>query len=64
MCAICGAREADGADIRVCYCEKCGGPRALCLEHARKQLAGLSEVDRRKVMRGNAERLFRFAPAG
>jgi membrane associated rhomboid family serine protease len=36
VCAICGAREADGADIRVCSCEKCGGPRALCLEHARK----------------------------
>jgi predicted TIM-barrel fold metal-dependent hydrolase len=35
-----------------------------CLDHARKQLAGLSEVDRRKVMRGNAERLFRFVPAG
>jgi hypothetical protein len=35
-CALCGAREADGADIRVCSCEKCGGqPRALCLEHAR-----------------------------
>jgi hypothetical protein len=35
-CAICGAREADGADIRVCSCEKCGGqPRSLCLEHAR-----------------------------
>jgi hypothetical protein len=35
-CAICGAREADGADIRVCSCAKCGGqPRALCLEHAR-----------------------------
>jgi hypothetical protein len=35
-CAMCGAREADGADIRVCSCEKCGGqPRALCLEHAR-----------------------------
>jgi hypothetical protein len=35
-CAICGAREADGADIRVCTCEKCGGqPRTLCLEHAR-----------------------------
>lgn len=35
-CAICGAREADGADIRVCTCEKCGNkPRALCLEHAR-----------------------------
>ena len=29
-------READGADIRVCSCEKCGGQqRALCLEHAR-----------------------------
>lgn len=37
VCAICGAREADGTDIRVCSCEKCGGqPRALCLEHARK----------------------------
>jgi hypothetical protein len=36
VCAICGAREADGADIRVCSCEKCGGqPRTLCLDHAR-----------------------------
>jgi hypothetical protein len=36
VCAICGASEADGADIRVCSCEKCGGQlRALCLEHAR-----------------------------
>jgi len=35
-CAICGAREADGTDIRVCSCEKCGGQqRSLCLEHAR-----------------------------
>lgn len=34
-CAICGARQDDGADIRVCSCEKCGGPRDLCLEHAR-----------------------------
>lgn len=35
-CAICGAKQADGADIRVCSCEKCGGvPRQLCLEHAR-----------------------------
>jgi hypothetical protein len=35
-CAICGAREADGADIRVCSCDKCGGTaRTLCLEHAR-----------------------------
>ena len=35
-CAICGAREADGVDIRVCSCEKCGGKqRPLCLEHAR-----------------------------
>jgi membrane associated rhomboid family serine protease len=35
-CALCGANEADGADIRVCSCEKCGGkPRTLCLEHAR-----------------------------
>jgi hypothetical protein len=36
VCAVCGAREADGADIRVCSCDKCGGvPRTLCLEHAR-----------------------------
>jgi hypothetical protein len=36
QCAMCGAREADGADIRVCACAKCGGrPRNLCLEHAR-----------------------------
>jgi hypothetical protein len=35
-CAICGANESDGVDIRVCTCEKCGGqPRALCLAHAR-----------------------------
>jgi membrane associated rhomboid family serine protease len=35
-CAICGASEDDGADIRVCSCEKCGGvPRTLCLPHAR-----------------------------
>jgi len=36
VCAICGAKQDDGADIRVCSCEKCGGvPRQLCLEHAR-----------------------------
>jgi membrane associated rhomboid family serine protease len=35
VCAICQKRQADGADIRVCSCEKCGGPRELCLEHAR-----------------------------
>ncbi len=36
VCAICGASEDDGADIRVCSCEKCGGvPRNLCLPHAR-----------------------------
>jgi membrane associated rhomboid family serine protease len=35
VCAICGARQDAGADIRVCTCEKCGGPRQLCLEHAR-----------------------------
>ena len=35
-CAICGAKQEDGADIRVCSCDKCGGvPRQLCLEHAR-----------------------------
>jgi hypothetical protein len=34
-CAICGKKQDDGADIRVCSCEKCGGPRQLCLEHAR-----------------------------
>jgi len=36
VCAICGATQEGGADIRVCSCEKCGGvPRELCLEHAR-----------------------------
>jgi membrane associated rhomboid family serine protease len=36
ICAICGKKQDDGADIRVCSCEKCGGtPRQLCLEHAR-----------------------------
>ena len=35
ICVICGASEADGADIRVCSCAKCGGPRHLCLHHAR-----------------------------
>jgi membrane associated rhomboid family serine protease len=39
VCAICGKREADGTDIRVCSCDKCatqGAPsRTLCLEHAR-----------------------------
>ena len=36
-CAICGARQDEGADIRVCSCEKCGGkPRDLCLAHARE----------------------------
>jgi predicted TIM-barrel fold metal-dependent hydrolase len=34
-----------------------------CIEHAQKQLEGLSDVDRHKVLRGNAERLFRFTPA-
>jgi membrane associated rhomboid family serine protease len=35
-CAICGAKEAEGVDIRICTCDKCGGqPRALCLPHAR-----------------------------
>jgi hypothetical protein len=39
-CALCGALESDGADIRVCSCEKCkeatgGATRQLCLEHAR-----------------------------
>ena len=35
-CAICGAKQSEGADIRVCSCAKCGGkPRDLCLEHAR-----------------------------
>ena len=35
QCAICGKREDDGADIRVCTCEKCQPARTLCLEHAR-----------------------------
>ena len=34
-CAICGKKQSEGADIRVCSCEKCGSPRELCLEHAR-----------------------------
>ena len=34
-----------------------------CLEHAQKQLAGISPENRHKIMRGNAERLFRFTPA-
>jgi predicted TIM-barrel fold metal-dependent hydrolase len=34
-----------------------------CLEHANKQLAGISVENRHKIMRGNAERLFRFTPA-
>jgi hypothetical protein len=39
-CAMCGKTEGEGADIRVCSCEKCkaangGQARALCLEHAR-----------------------------
>ena len=33
------------------------------LEHAQKQLVDLSDVDRHKILRGNAERLFRFTPA-
>ena len=33
-----------------------------CLDHAKKQLASLNDVDRYKIMRGNAERLFRFSP--
>ncbi len=36
VCSACGAREADGADIRVCSCEKCGIPTLFCVEHARK----------------------------
>jgi membrane associated rhomboid family serine protease len=36
VCAICGASEVDGTDIRVCSCDKCGNrPRTLCLAHAR-----------------------------
>jgi predicted TIM-barrel fold metal-dependent hydrolase len=34
-----------------------------CIEHAQKQLEGLSPEHRRKIMRGNAERLFGFTPA-
>jgi predicted TIM-barrel fold metal-dependent hydrolase len=34
-----------------------------CLEHAQKQLEGLSPEHRRKIMRGNAEQLFGFTPA-
>jgi hypothetical protein len=40
VCAICGKKQDDGADIRVCSCEKCGAAtngksRELCVEHAR-----------------------------
>ena len=35
VCAMCGAKEDDDVDIRVCTCEKCKPSRALCLEHAR-----------------------------
>ena len=39
-CAMCGAEESEGADIRVCSCATCKGltgtRRELCLEHARK----------------------------
>jgi membrane associated rhomboid family serine protease len=35
VCAMCGLSADDGADIRVCSCAKCGGPRNLCLAHAR-----------------------------
>lgn len=34
-----------------------------CIEVARKQVAGLSPEHQRMVLRGNAERLFRFTPA-
>jgi hypothetical protein len=38
-CAVCGALQTDGADIRVCSCATCkgltGGTRELCLDHAR-----------------------------
>jgi len=36
QCAVCGVKQSQGADIRVCSCEKCGGERRdLCLDHAR-----------------------------
>lgn len=35
VCAICGAKESDDVDIRVCTCAKCAPSRTLCLEHAR-----------------------------
>jgi len=35
VCAICGVSAEGGADIRVCSCAKCGGPRNLCVVHAR-----------------------------
>jgi hypothetical protein len=34
-CALCGKRQSDGEDIRVCTCDKCKPSRSLCLEHAR-----------------------------
>ena len=40
VCAVCGAKEADGADIRICSCAQCGGvSRTLCLEHAKGHAA-------------------------
>lgn len=35
VCAMCGAKQSEGADIRVCSCAKCQPSRSLCLEHAR-----------------------------
>jgi membrane associated rhomboid family serine protease len=35
VCAICGAKASEGADIRVCSCDKCKPHRRLCLPHAR-----------------------------
>ncbi len=35
-CTSCGKTEGEGADIRVCSCEKCGIPTLFCLEHARE----------------------------
>jgi len=34
-----------------------------CIETAHRQLAGLSDVEAFKILRGNAERLFRFTPS-
>ncbi len=45
VCAICGTREDEGADIRVCSCAQCGGvARPLCLAHAKEHAAAARQA--------------------